>query len=286
MTDFEDIIDTRDLAELIESKACRVIDCRFNLMQPEQGRADYKASHIPGALYADLDCDLAAEKSADSGRHPLPEPDKLVARLKAWGIGNDSQVIVYDDASGALAARMWWLLKWLGHRRVAVLDGGFNAWVNDGLPVQTGIAKIIPAEFSARVNAAMVATTEEIAELVDGGGKLYLFDARDRARFVGEVEPIDSVAGHVPGAINLPFSTHLGEDGCWQCAEALAESWNAVLGEVDVDQAIVMCGSGVTACHLALSARLAGLGMPRVYIGSWSEWISDSSRPVATGVAP
>lgn len=285
MMDYEDIIDVQALAELIKQGECRVIDCRFNLMQPMAGRADYESGHIPTAVYADLDRDLAAEKTPDSGRHPLPEPDDFIARLGTWGIGNNSQIVVYDDASGALAARLWWMLNWLGHRRIAVLDGGYKAWLNAGYPVQTETPDYSPTTFSGHANNAMVVTTDEVAAMVDAGGRLNLVDARDHARFAGQTEPIDRVAGHVPGATNLPFTVHLSENGQWRSQSELVTSWNSALGESGTDQAIVMCGSGVTACHLALSARLAGLEMPRVYVGSWSEWVADPGRPVATGDA-
>lgn len=282
MTMFTDLIDVTDLQMLIDSSACRVIDCRFSLMQPDSGRQEYLEGHIPGAVYAHLDDDLAGPITAESGRHPLPDVDSFVQKLGNWGIGNDTQVVAYDHANGAVAARLWWLLRWLGHEKVAVLNGGFAAW-NAGGGEQSALAtKLSPASYAAKPDAAMVATTEEIADALVAGQPLNLIDARDALRFAGEIEPIDAVAGHIPGSLNMPFMNGVNEDGTWRDAGEYRRAWEQILAGRPEGPLITMCGSGVTACHLVISARLAGRSTPRLYVGSWSEWIRDDSRPITS----
>jgi len=274
------------LAESLSDPNLRVVDCRFYLPEPDRGRREFAAAHVPGAVYADLDRDLSGPVTADSGRHPLPDPDEFVATLRTLGISNDTRVVAYDDASGAVAARLWWMLRWVGHDDVALLDGGYAAWQRARLPVTADIAAIRPGDFSRQVRPDMVWTTEDVESLVRGEEDFLLVDARDGARYRGEVEPIDTVAGHVPGSASLPFPVSLTPDSLWKGAEQLSAVW-AELGLIDVRQPWgVMCGSGVTACHLALSAMLAGLPEPRLYAGSWSEWIRDARRHVATGPLP
>lgn len=273
------LIDVAALSRHLHEPAWRVVDCRFELTQPEKGYADYLAGHIPGAVYAHLDRDLAGPVSPATGRHPLPEPAAFAATLGKWGITPQTRVVVYDQASGAIAARLWWMLRWLGHERVALLDGGFEAWRRAGLALQHDPPDVEPATYEAGADERMVATTAEIAEAVSAGRPLQLVDARGRERYSGRTEPIDSVAGHVPGARNLPFETSLRPDGRWRAPDELARAWS---GTLDRGRPwIAMCGSGVTACHLALSAELAGLPPPRLYAGSFSEWIRDPARPVA-----
>lgn len=281
MRSFETLIDCGELETRLGDDGLRVIDCRFSLLEPEKGRRDYEAGHVPGAVYAHLDDDLAAPVSEDSGRHPLPDTGKFVARLRDWGVSNDSQVVVYDDASGGLAARLWWMLRWLGHRRVAVLDGGYAAWEAAGKPVSRAQPDPDPGTFEGRPRPAMVISADEIRAGLESRDGLVLVDARDAARFRGEAEPIDDVAGHIPGALNLPFSLAMAPDGRWKSAEELRRLWRQVAPIDEKHDWAVMCGSGVTACHLALSAELAGLPEPRVYVGSWSEWIRDPRRAVA-----
>ena len=282
MKDYEFLISVNELRDNILLPGWRVVDCRFNLLKPEQGFADYLAGHIPLAQYANLDRDLAAPVTATSGRHPLPGPDTLALTLGWLGIGNDTQVVVYDEAGGAIAARLWWLLKWLGHSRVALLDGGFNAWLQSESIEQEQQA-VAKETFLARPNNNLVVTTSSLTALLSKSDSVTLVDARDRARFAGEVEPIDSVAGHVPGAMNFPFAESLNSDGTWLEPDQLREKWSLVGACVDDSGWIAMCGSGVTACHLAISAQLAGFAAPSLYVGSWSEWIRDPARPVANG---
>ncbi len=285
MEHYETLISVDSLAERIEDPRCRIVDCRFALLDPEQGRRDYDAGHLPGAVYANLDRDLAAPVSDKTGRHPLPDADDFVATLRRWGISNDSQVVAYDDASGGLAARLWWMLRWLGHRNVALLDGDFAAWQAAGLPLSDREPRPLPGDFSGDANDDMSLDTGQLMTELAAENGFVLVDARDAARFRGEIEPIDPVAGHVPGAVNFPFSANLGDEGRWLGADELRALWREVLpGEFDQPWA-VMCGSGVTACHLAVSAELAGLTPPRLYVGSWSEWTRDPGRPVAVGSA-
>lgn len=282
MTIFTDLISVSELDALQRESACNIVDCRFNLMNTEQGQEEFLQGHIPGAVYAHLDDDLANPVTPESGRHPLPDVDAFVSKLVNWGIDNDSQVVVYDHGSGAIAARLWWLLRWLGHEKVAVLDGGFSAWEAAGGALETEVTASRSAGFRAVPDATMIATTVEIAQALESGREFDLVDARDPARFRGEVEPIDAVAGHIPGALNLPFPQCANADGTWLPAEKLKAAWDQMVPERPERPLIAMCGSGVTACHLLISARLAGRAEPRLYVGSWSEWIRDNGRPVET----
>jgi thiosulfate/3-mercaptopyruvate sulfurtransferase len=272
-----------ELHSIIENADLRIVDCRFDLMQPEAGRAGFLQEHIPGAVYADLDKDLAAPIGPGTGRHPLPDVAELAASFGRLGISNSTQVVVYDDFSGAVAARGWWLLRWLGHKRVSVLEGGIKRWQELGLPLQGGDVNAVSQLFEPAPRQELVIETEDIVAAGESCRQLRLVDARDEARFIGESEPIDTVAGHIPGALNLPFSTTLNDDGTWKSIEELRGLWGGVLGEGDKGPWSVMCGSGVTACHLAISGQLVGLPEPRLYVGSWSEWIRDPARAVATG---
>ena len=251
-------------------------------MKPEAGLEAYLKGHIPGARYADLNRDLSSPVTADSGRHPLPAPDVFAARLGELGIGDDTQVVAYDDANSSMAARLWWLLRWLGHEAVAVLDGGFKAWVAAGGAVESGEAAGPSARFTPRIDPGAVLTTAEVERALEEGAAL-LVDARAAERFAGSVEPIDSVAGHVPGAVNHPFTANLGADGRFLPAAELERRWRERLAGKNPEAVIAMCGSGVTACHHLLSLEAAGLQGGRLYAGSWSEWIRDPRRPVARG---
>jgi thiosulfate/3-mercaptopyruvate sulfurtransferase len=283
MTDHRYLIDVDELHAQLTQPAWRVVDCRFNLMQPAQGQEEYERGHIPGASYADLDNDLAGAVSDSSGRHPLPSAGQFAATLSAWGIDNNSQVVVYDGGSGAIAARLWWMLKWLGHERVAVLNGGFAAWQEGAYEVSDLVESFTASSFQVQPNQDLIVSTADVEEATHAGNSPMLVDARDRARFAGEVEPIDSAAGHVPGAVNYPFSESVDEKGVWKGVEEIRDNWLGVLG-ADLDRPwVAMCGSGVTACHLALSAGLAGYRLPGLYVGSWSEWIRDPGRPIAIG---
>lgn len=274
------LIAPRELAAHLDDPKWRIVDCRFELARPEQGRADYLAGHIPGAVYADLDRDLAAPITATSGRHPLPAPEAFAATLGRWGIAPGSTVVAYDEAGGAIAARLWWMLRWwFGHRDARVLDGGYAAWRRENLPTTATVPEPEPTAYPPQADDGMIVSTGELPERLERGE--VLVDARDADRFAGRREPIDPVAGHVPGAVNFPLGTSLREDGTWHSPETLAKAWEPLLGPPPGRSWITMCGSGVTACHLALSAERAGWRAPRLYAGSFSEWIRDPRRPVA-----
>ncbi len=282
MAAFETLIDASELHKHQQDDQWRVVDCRFDLMHPQQGHEAYLREHIPGAVYADLNVDLAGSVRADSGRHPLPNVDDLAATWGRLGIHSKTQVVVYDDSSGATAARAWWLLRWLGHDRVALLDGGLRRWHAEALPLESGAVSVPRKRFVPSPRNERVIRTEELEAACHSGTFPRLFDARDAGRFRGDREPIDPVAGHIPGAMNLPFADSLNEDGTWKAPADLRDVWSAALGRDRESPWGVMCGSGVTACHLVLSAVLAGLEEPRLYVGSWSEWIRDPRRAVVS----
>lgn len=285
MTRTSNLISVEELRSQLGDPATVVLDCRSELKDTSAGRRMYRRGHIPSAAYADLDDDLSAPVSRHSGRHPLPDAARLAETLGQLGIDNRSRVIVYDDRSGALAARAWWLLRWLGHDRVQLLDGGIARWMAASMSLATGTETAEPRRFVPKPRSDQVLTTAELFDRVCDGQPFRLFDARDAARFRGEVEPIDAVAGHIPGASNVPFGLSLNDDGTWKPVEALDRLWTGILGHDRRVPWAVMCGSGVTACHLAVSAAEAGFREPKLYAGSWSEWIRDPSRPVALGEA-
>lgn len=282
--DFRTVISATELGESLAHDGLVVLDCRFDLLEPEAGRLDWLAAHIPGARYVDLDRDLTGIVTAETGRHPLPEAGEMAKRFGAMGINNDAQVVVYDDSNGAIASRAWWMLRWLGHERVAVLDGGWSRWVSHGYSVSAGEEQANAAVFAPN---PQLSATLGLDELLRGPGaiqELRLVDARDPARFRGEIEPIDPVAGHIPGSRNLYFGNTLAPDGTLLPPEQVRQRLAQVLdGDLDASWS-VMCGSGVTACQLALAAEHAGVRAPRLYAGSFSEWIRDPSRPVGRGV--
>jgi thiosulfate/3-mercaptopyruvate sulfurtransferase len=263
-----------------DARLC-VVDCRFVLSDPDAGRRAFGEGHLPGAVYAHLDDDLAGPVTPLSGRHPLPDPDDFAAVLGAWGIRPDTLVVAYDDASGALASRLWWMLGWVGHGRRRVLDGGIDAWRAAGLPLTTAVPSPPRAPaYPVRLPTQRVAGTEAVIEAL--AAAIPVLDARSRDRFLGRQEPIDPVAGHIPGSLNHPFSANLADDGRFLPAAELSARL-AGLGLGEDGNAVSLCGSGVTACHTILAAAVAGLPEPRLYPGSWSEWIRDPDRPVATG---
>lgn len=283
MTSDSNLISAQELQSRIDGPGLRIVDCRFDLSDPGAGRRAYQNGHIPGAVFADLDMDLAAPVTADSGRHPLPDVRTLANTFGRLGIDDETHVVVYDANNGAVAARAWWMLRWLGHDRVRLLDGGIDHWIASAGAVRKGKERASLRSFIARPRHDRVLTTAELASDVDSIATLRLIDARDAARFRGEAEPIDPVAGHIPGSLNLPFSVSLKDDSTWKAPAALEAIWLTVLGEDKSAPWSVMCGSGVTACHLAISAIEAGFAEPRLYVGSWSEWIRDPERPVGLG---
>lgn len=257
----------------------RVVDCRHDLAAVDAGRLAYDAEHVPGAVHAHLDRDLSGRKTGANGRHPLPDPARFCEWLGRAGIDPSTPVVAYDDGSGAFAARFWWLMRWVGHRRVCVLDGGWAAWIAQGRPRSREVASYPPRAYVAMPRGHMVVTTADVeANLAEKS--FLLIDARGAARFAGLEEPIDPVAGHIPGAINRPYSDNLHE-GRFKPAEVLREEFERLLQDTPPGAVVHQCGSGVTACHNLLAMEHAGLYGSRLYAGSWSEWCSQA-RPVAT----
>lgn len=276
------LIDGESLTRNLGAGWC-IFDCRFHLSDPQAGERAYMAGHIPGAHYLHLDRDLAGPRTASSGRHPLPEPNGLVTKLRAAGVSNSSQVIAYDATTSEFAARLWWLLRWLGHPQVAVLDGGWNQWFKQGRSVSRGApAAATPGDFHAKPDDSLWLSSAAVWEL-SRTNTGCLLDARASSRFRGEEEPIDPVAGHVPGAVNLPYAGNVADDGRFKSAETLRTRFLTVLDDVKPGEVACMCGSGVTACHNLLAMEVAGLRGAKLYAGSWSEWIQEPSRPVARG---
>lgn len=276
------LVDTATLAAHLDDPSWVVCDCRSTLSDPGAGLRAYAEGHIPGARYLHLDHDLSGPKTPDTGRHPLPDPQHLAETLGKAGVDRNVQLVGYDDAGGAYAARLWWLARWLGHERVAVLDGGWQRWVKEGRPVSTQAPNPVPRAFgSPLVNSETWVSTTEVLEIVRGRKRNLLLDARGPARYRGEEETIDPVAGHIPGAVNLPYAGNVAEDGRFLNPEALRRRFEQVLGDVRPEQVVCMCGSGVTACHNLLAMEVAGFKGARLYAGSWSEWIRDPARPVA-----
>lgn len=276
------LVDTETLSRHLDDPRWVVVDCRFVLSDPEAGRRAYAAGHIPGARYAHLNEDLSSPVTPASGRHPLPSPNTLAEKLGRWGIDKHSQVVVYDDSFGAMAARLWWLLRWLGHEAVALLDLGYPKWVREQRPITTDPPEIRPTPFHPTINHSMCVDADYVMHMTRAKEGLLL-DARAEERFRGEVELLDKVAGHIPGAINLPYEDNLDFTGEFMSDEALREHYQAVLGQVSPEKVVHMCGSGVTACHSVLAMEHAGLSGAKLYAGSWSEWITDPSRPVVKG---
>ena len=275
------LVSTETLASA-HSADWAVVDCRFDLANDMWGREQYAHAHIPGAVYTSLNDDLSGQRTGANGRHPLPADDALVAAFERLGIGNATQVVAYDQDTGAYASRLWWLLRYAGHTAVAVLDGGFAKWTAEGRPVRAGVEARPGAVFRPAFNRGLHVSVDEVARRRHDGRTL-LVDARAAERFEGRSETIDKVAGHIPGAHNRFFRDNLAADGTMLDAGALRAGFTQVLGGRAPADAVMYCGSGVTACHNLLAMAHAGLDGSPLYVGSWSEWSSDPSRPVETG---
>ena len=279
---FKTLIATADLAQRLAASDIVIVDVRHDLGAPDAwGETQYRAGHLPGAVFLHLDRDLSAPTNGRNGRHPLPSPVACAAVFGRLGIDASSQVVAYDQNNGAYASRLWWMLRWLGHEAVAVLDGGFDTWAREGRAVTAEVPRPHPAEFAARLRAATVDADAVQANL--GTGALMIVDARAPERYRGDVEPLDPVAGHIPGAVNRPFGRNLGPDGTFKPAATLHAEFAALLDGRTPSAVVNQCGSGVTACHNALAMEIAGLPGARLYPGSWSEWCADPSRPVVRG---
>ncbi|MFQ5495218.1 MAG: sulfurtransferase [Phycisphaerae bacterium] len=279
----ETLITAAETARHLGDPGWILVDCRFQLGEPDRGRRDHEAGHIPGAVYAHLNQDLSGPIiPSRTGRHPLPDVQAATRTFSKWGITDGVQVVVYDDAGGAIAARLWWMLRWLGHDAVAVLDGGWPAWIEGGFPVSADAAEPAPQRFTARPRHERVVSTDQVLERL-GDPTWRLVDSRIPARYRGELEPIDPVAGRIPGAINAPHGENVGPDGRFLPTQTLRARFHSLVGDTPMGHTVFYCGSGVTAARNILTAVHAGLEEPRLYAGSWSEWITDSNRPIETG---
>ena len=275
MTPYTTLISTDDLAAHLEASAYLVVDCRFNLEDVESGRRAYETAHIPGAVYAHLNDDLASAPDGRNGRHPLPGAATFARTLGRLGIGNGTQVIAYDQDAGMYASRLWWMLRWMGHQNAAVLDGGFAKWSAEGRVTASGVERRLARSFTGKPRSEMVVAAADI------GTDTPLLDARAPERFRGDVEPLDLVAGHIPGARNHFYTSNLCADGVFRPAHELRAQLTKALGDASPKGLVCYCGSGVSACHNLLAMEHAGLPGARLYAGSWREWSSDPSRPVA-----
>ncbi len=267
------------LAEHLNDSDLTVVDCRFIMGQPDAGRSAYEESHIPGAIYMDLEQDMSGEVREHGGRHPLPDLGVFALYIGQIGISNQTTVVAYDDQGGAMASRLWWMLSFIGHQRVYVLESGFSAWKANGYPVDAEAVVKEARHFSPRVNTARMISVHELQQRLGQEG-LVLVDSREEARYLGEQEPIDRKAGHIPGAVNHFWKGSLDDSGAWKSAEQQTQRFS----EIDRDaELVVYCGSGVTACPNVLALEEAGFEKVRLYLGSWSDWISYEENPVATG---
>ena len=274
---FTTLLDVNILAEHISDPDWILVDCRFDLVDINIGRRAYEESHIPGAIYVRLDDDLSSEPVTDNGRHPLPAPETLRERFGQMGISAGKQVVVYDNANGAIASRLWWMLRYMGHEQVAVLDGGWAAWQTADLPVKRGVELKTAVTFTGEPRREWLVTVDDV------GSVPLLIDSRSELGYRGEMEPFDPVAGHIPGARNYFYQRNWDENGRYLPAEQLRKQLTNQLGETNPEDAVFYCGSGVTACVNLLALAYAGMGNGRLYVGSWSEWCSEPARTVATG---
>jgi thiosulfate/3-mercaptopyruvate sulfurtransferase len=275
------LISTSDLARHLEDHAFVVVDCRHNLSDVDAGEHAYRATHIPGARFMHIDRDLSGLKTGRNGRHPLPDVGSLASTLGRAGIDGSKQVIAYDQNSGMWASRLWWLLRWLGHDAVAVLDGGLDKWIAEGRPQTSEPPAPRRSAFVAKQLEPAASASEIVSHLNDGS--MFVLDARAPERYRGDLEPVDPIAGHIPGAHNRPYGENLTPQGTFKPAELLRSEFEALLGDTPPSAIVHHCGSGVTACHNILAMAVAGIAGSRLYPGSWSEWIADPTRPVARG---
>jgi thiosulfate/3-mercaptopyruvate sulfurtransferase len=274
---FSNLIRSDDLAPHLSDPDWAIVDCRFYLVDPSKGEAEYESEHLPGAVYAHLDRDLAAERTGKNGRHPLPGVEVLTERFSRFGIDDKVQVVAYDTSQGQMAARLWWMLRYLGHDAAAVLDGGLQSWKAAGMPLSSGRVNRTPRRFTARPRESMRIDVETLEREREAR---LLVDARAPERFRGEVEPYDPVKGRIPGARNHPTAASLAPDGRFLSAEELRARFQSILEGRPLSSVVSYCGSGVTACHNLLAMDVAGLEGARLYAGSWSEWCADERRPI------
>ncbi len=268
-------------AHLRDPRWC-IVDVRHDLFDAEAGSRAYNAGHIPGAVFAHIDTDLSGKKTGQNGRHPLPLRNDLVETFRKWGISNATQIVAYDAQGGQFAVRLWWLARWLGHQRVALLDGGWPKWIAETNLSSTEQPSKSRGDFTAEASLMPLALVDDVVRSLEKNDRMLL-DARTPERYRGEEEPIDPVAGHIPGARNRPWQQNLNPDQTFKSAHDLRSEFESMLGTLTPAQTTHQCGSGVTACHSVFAMELAGLRGSALYGGSWSEWIADRSRPIATG---
>lgn len=273
-------IDLEWVKQHLEDENVVIADCRFNLQDPSVGHKQYKESHLPGAVYFNLEKDLSRPVTKHGGRHPLPDAKDLSFKLANAGVDHRKTVIAYDDQGGAMAARLWWLLKYFGHDSVYVMDEGFSSWTEKGYPIEKTRSNPHPTQFLPTIQKDMIVTQLDINEQLEGGNESLLVDSRERPRYLGEIEPMDAKAGHIPGAENWFWKDNLTDEGKWKTSEELADRFNSLKNRLSLT---VYCGSGVTACANILALQSAGLSNIKLYPGSWSDWISYQNNPVATG---
>jgi thiosulfate/3-mercaptopyruvate sulfurtransferase len=276
------LVTPEELARHLDDPHWVVIDTRHDLVDPAKGRKAYEAGHIPGAYFMHTDDDLSGRKTGTNGRHPLPPLEEFAAKLNQRGVGPGTQVVAYDDIGGNFAVRLWWMLKWLGHDKVALLDGGLPKWTREGRPVTREVPAPRKGSFVPRPHLGDTVDAHYVGRFRESGD-ITLIDARAANRFLGREETIDPVAGHIPGAVNRFWKANLNPDGTFKSPDELREEFEDLLDGADPSRAVHMCGSGVTACHNLFAMELAGMPAGRLYPGSWSEWIADPARPVATG---
>jgi thiosulfate/3-mercaptopyruvate sulfurtransferase len=279
---FTTLVSTDVLARHLNDPAFAIVDCRFRLDDTTWGDNEYAAAHIPGAVYAHLDRDLSGMKTGRNGRHPLPDPIEFGLKCGTWGLQSAVQVVAYDQDSGMYASRLWWLLRWVGHRAVAVLDGGYAKWIAEGRPTKAGVERRARTEFTIARQPGMITDASAMTELTIRSDWRML-DARAPERFRGESEPLDKRAGHIPTARNHPYLSNLDERGTFRAPEDLRARFKASMGAIPPDQIVCYCGSGVSACHNLLAMEHAGLPGAKLYPGSWSEWSADDGRAIETG---
>ena len=278
---YKTIINADDLIKNLDNDNFSIVDCRCDIKDTSYGIDAYNEGHIPNAIFADIDNDMASEKTSTSGRHPLPNPEKLAEKLSQWGIDAEKQVVIYDDAGCAFAGRVWWILRWLGHKGgVAVLNGGLGAYMKAGGKLVTSQTSKPRLSYKLDVNNNLHVDIETVTDAQYKMDAL-LVDARSRERYLGVKDEVDPIAGHVPGAISHPLGKNLDKNGLFKSPEELKLEFNKIIGDNNPKDIISMCGSGITACHNIIAMEIAGIKGVRLYVGSWSEWITDSKRPIA-----
>ena len=277
---YKTIISADDLKNNLSNQDFVIFDCRCDIKDTGYGIKAYTEGHIPNSILVDVDADLASEKTSTTGRHPLPDVNILSEKLSQWGFSNNKQAVIYDDAGGAFAGRMWWILKWLGHENVAVLDGALGAWMSSGGKLTSKATIFERAMFVPKINDQLHVSIKDVEEAQYKMGKLII-DARSKERYLGIKDMVDPIAGHIPGAISHPLGQNLDKNGHFKSPEELRHNFNKIIGDSASSDIISMCGSGITACHNILALEISGIKNVSLYVGSWSEWITDKSRPIA-----